>query len=42
MYFFKRVAKEELPYKTALQFERDVTDVVQLLIRFYEVLFTGI
>ena len=28
MYFFKGWEKEELPYKTALKFERDVTDVI--------------
>ena len=39
MYFLKGLEKEELPYKTSLKFERDVSDVV---IRFYEVLFTGI
>jgi len=26
--FLKELEKEELPYKTALKFERDVTDVV--------------
>jgi hypothetical protein len=29
MYFLKGLTKEDLPYKTALQFERDVTDVVK-------------
>ena len=30
MYFLKGLTKEELPYKTALQFERDVTDVFKM------------